>query len=60
MSCIASSFVGSVAALKATKVQVRFDTRDTPVHPTRVVARLVPGPVSVPGKAGFPGKTFPR
>jgi len=25
MSCIASSFVGSVAALKATKVQVSFD-----------------------------------
>ena len=24
MACIASSFVGSVAALKATKVQVRF------------------------------------
>jgi hypothetical protein len=25
MACIASSFAGSVAALKATKVQVRFN-----------------------------------
>jgi len=43
MSCIASSFVGSVAALKATKVQVSFDAIPFSFASRALFGRRAPG-----------------